>query len=92
MHGFNANLFGAVRTTYIVSYGAADTFAYTAPVNDSCHCNRMVRGESARNKRVEQGKIELSPTLNAGCAGIFTLFRLIRRSGSGHEQSFNRLT
>lgn len=29
----------------IVQYAAADAFAYTAPVIDSRHRNRMVRGE-----------------------------------------------
>jgi hypothetical protein len=73
VHGSSANLSDAVRTTYIVQYVAADAFAYTAPVIDSRHRNRMVRGEPARHARVEQGVIELPPSFSAGYAGIFTL-------------------
>jgi hypothetical protein len=73
VHGSSANLSGAARTTYIIQYAAADAFAYTAPVIDSCHRNRMVRGEPARHARVEPGVIELPPDFSAGYAGIFTL-------------------
>lgn len=73
VHGSSANLSGVVRTTYIVQYVAADAFAYTAPVIDSRHRNRMVRGEPARHARVEQGVIELPPSFSAGYAGIFSL-------------------
>jgi ectoine hydroxylase-related dioxygenase (phytanoyl-CoA dioxygenase family) len=73
VHGSSANLSDAVRTTYIVQYVAADAFAYTAPVIDSRHRNRMVRGEPARHARVEQGVIELPPDFSAGYTGIFTL-------------------
>lgn len=73
VHGSSANRSSAVRTTYIVQYVAADAFAYTAPVIDSRHRNRMVRGEPARHARVEQGVIELPPSFSAGYAGIFTL-------------------
>lgn len=73
VHGSSANLSSVVRTTYIIQYVAADAFAYTAPVIDSCHRNRMVRGEPARHARVEQGVIELPPDFSAGYAGIFTL-------------------
>jgi hypothetical protein len=73
VHGSSANLSGAVRTTYIIQYAAADAFAYTAPVIDSHHRNRMVRGEPARHARVEQGVIELPPDFSGGYAGIFTL-------------------
>ena len=73
VHGSSANLSGAVRTTYIIQYVAADAFAFTAPVIDSRHRNRMVRGEPARHARVEQGVIELPPDFSAGYAGIFTL-------------------
>ena len=58
VHGSSANLSDAVRTTYIIQYVAADAFAYTAPVIDSRHRNRMVRGEPARHARVEQGVID----------------------------------
>jgi ectoine hydroxylase-related dioxygenase (phytanoyl-CoA dioxygenase family) len=73
VHGSSANRSSAVRTTYIVQYVAADAFAYIAPVIDSRHRNRMVRGEPARHARVEQGVIELPPSFSAGYAGIFTL-------------------
>jgi hypothetical protein len=55
-------------------YAAADGFAYTAaPVIDSHHRNRMVRGEPARYVRVQQGVIKLPPDFSGGYAGIFTL-------------------
>jgi ectoine hydroxylase-related dioxygenase (phytanoyl-CoA dioxygenase family) len=73
VHGSSANLSGAVRSTYIIQYVAADAFAYTAPVIDSRHRNHMVRGEPARHARVEQGVIELPPDFSAGYAGIFML-------------------
>jgi ectoine hydroxylase-related dioxygenase (phytanoyl-CoA dioxygenase family) len=73
VHGSSANRSSAVRTTYIVQYVAADAFAYIAPVIDSRHRNRMVRGEPARHARVEQGVIELPPSFSAGYTGIFTL-------------------
>ena len=73
VHGSSANRSGAVRTTYIIQYVAADAFAYTAPVIDSRHRNRMVRGEPARHAQVEQGVIELPPDFSSGYGGIFTL-------------------
>jgi hypothetical protein len=52
---------------------AADAFAYTAPVIDSRHRNRMVRGEPARHARVEAGVVELPPDFSAGYSGIYAL-------------------
>jgi hypothetical protein len=62
-----------MRTTYIIQYVAADAFAYTAPVIDSCHRNCMVRGHPARYAKVEQGNIELPPDFSNGYSGIFSL-------------------
>ena len=73
VHGSSANLSDAARTTYIIQYVAADAFAYTDPVIDSRHRNRMVRGEPSRHARVEPGVIELPPSFRDGYAGIFTL-------------------
>jgi ectoine hydroxylase-related dioxygenase (phytanoyl-CoA dioxygenase family) len=73
VHGSSANLSNDTRTTYIIQYVAADAFAYTAPVIDSTHRNRMVRGEASRYARVEQGMIELPPDFSAGYSGIFSL-------------------
>jgi ectoine hydroxylase-related dioxygenase (phytanoyl-CoA dioxygenase family) len=73
VHGSGANLSDAMRTTYIIQYVAADAFAYTAPVVDSRHRNRMVRGEPARFARVEQGMIELPPDFSAGYSSIYSL-------------------
>ncbi|MBC7502659.1 MAG: phytanoyl-CoA dioxygenase family protein [Herminiimonas sp.] len=73
VHGSSANLSSAMRSTYIIQYAAADAFAYTAPVIDSCHRNRMVRGEPARHARVEAGMIELPPDFSQGYSGIFSL-------------------
>lgn len=73
VHGSSPNLSAAMRTTFIVQYAAADAFAYTAPVIDSRHRNRMVRGEPARNARVEAGSIELPPDFAAGYSGIYSI-------------------
>ncbi|WP_151637454.1 phytanoyl-CoA dioxygenase family protein [Noviherbaspirillum aerium] len=73
VHGSSANLSDMIRTTYIIQYVAADAFAYTAPVIDSRHRNRMVRGEPARYARVEQGLIELPPDFSAGYTSIYSL-------------------
>lgn len=73
VHGSSTNLSGMIRTTYIIQYVAADAFAYTAPVIDSRHRNRMVRGEPARYARVEQGLIELPPDFSAGYSSIYSL-------------------
>jgi hypothetical protein len=73
VHGSSANLSDMIRTTYIIQYVAADAFAYTAPVIDSRHRNRMVRGEPARYARVEQGLIELPPDFSAGYSSIYSL-------------------
>jgi hypothetical protein len=62
-----------MRTTWIIQYAAADAFAYTAPVIDSIHRNRMVHGEPSRFARVEAGSIELPPDFSAGYSGIYTL-------------------
>lgn len=63
----------AMRTTYIIQYAAADAFAYTAPVIDSRHRNRMVRGEPARYARLEAGMVELPPDFSAGYSSIYSL-------------------
>ncbi|HVL77046.1 MAG TPA: phytanoyl-CoA dioxygenase family protein [Noviherbaspirillum sp.] len=73
VHGSGANLSDQIRTTYIIQYAAADAFAYTAPVIDSCHRNRMVRGEPARFARVEAGVIELPPDFSNGYSSIYSL-------------------
>jgi ectoine hydroxylase-related dioxygenase (phytanoyl-CoA dioxygenase family) len=73
VHGSAPNLSETLRTTWIIQYAAADAFAYTAPVIDSIHRNRMVHGEPARFARVEAGSIELPPDFSAGYSGIYTL-------------------
>lgn len=73
VHGSSANLSETMRTTYIIQYAAADAFAYTAPVIDSRHRNKMVRGEPSRYARVEQGMIELPPDFSAGYSSIYSL-------------------
>ena len=73
MHGSAPNHSDALRTTYIIQYAAADAVAYTAPVIDSMHRNRMVRGEPSHFARVEAGMIELPPDFSAGYSGIYSL-------------------
>lgn len=73
VHGSAPNLSETLRTTWIIQYAAADAFAYTAPVIDSIHRNRMVHGEPSRFARVEAGSIELPPDFSAGYSGIYTL-------------------
>jgi ectoine hydroxylase-related dioxygenase (phytanoyl-CoA dioxygenase family) len=73
VHGSAPNLSHTLRTTWIIQYAAADAFAYTAPVIDSIHRNRMVHGEPARFARVEAGAIELPPDFSAGYSGIYAL-------------------
>jgi ectoine hydroxylase-related dioxygenase (phytanoyl-CoA dioxygenase family) len=73
VHGSSPNLSEAIRTTDIIQYAAADAFAYTAPVIDSRHRNRMVRGAPARHARVEAGEIELPPDFSAGYSSIYSL-------------------
>ena len=73
VHGSSPNLSDALRTTWIIQYAAADAFAYTAPVIDSRHRNRMVRGAPATHARVEAGSIELPPDFSTGYSGIYTL-------------------
>lgn len=73
VHGSAANHSDEIRTTYIIQYAAADAFAYTAPVIDSRHRNRMVRGEPARYARVEPGMIELPPDFTRGYSSIYSL-------------------
>lgn len=79
VHGSSANRSDAMRTTYIIQYAAADAYAYTAPVIDSRHRNKMVRGEPARYARVESGMIELPPDFSAGYSGIYSLQEQTRR-------------
>lgn len=73
VHGSAPNRSDSLRTTYIIQYAAADAFAYTAPVIDSVHRNRMVRGAPARHARVDAGTIELPPDFSAGYSSIFTI-------------------
>jgi len=73
VHGSAPNPSPDIRTTWIIQYAAADAFAYTAPVIDSRHRNRMVRGEPARHARVEAGVIELPPDFSAGYSSIYSL-------------------
>jgi len=73
VHGSSQNCSDTLRTTYIIQYAAADSFAYTAPVLDSIHRNQMVRGEPATHARVETGIIELPPDFSAGYSGIYAL-------------------
>ncbi len=73
VHGSGPNDSDTLRTTWIIQYVAADAYAYTAPVIDSRHRNRMVRGEPARFARLEAGRIELPPDFSAGYAGIYSL-------------------
>ena len=73
VHGSSPNRSDSMRTTYIIQYAAADAFAYTAPVIDSRHRNRMVRGEPARFARLEAGMVELPPDFSAGYSSIYSL-------------------
>ena len=73
VHGSSPNGSDTMRTTYIIQYAAADSFAYTAPVIDSAHRNWMVRGAPARHARVEAGTIELPPDFTAGYSGIYSI-------------------
>jgi ectoine hydroxylase-related dioxygenase (phytanoyl-CoA dioxygenase family) len=73
VHGSAPNPSLDIRTTWIIQYAAADAFAYTAPVIDSRHRNRMVRGEPASHARVEAGVIELPPDFSAGYSSIYSL-------------------
>ena len=79
VHGSSPNLSDSMRTTYIIQYAAADAFAYTAPVIDSRHRNRMVRGEPARHARLEAGIVELPPDFSAGYSSIYA----VQRQGEG---------
>jgi ectoine hydroxylase-related dioxygenase (phytanoyl-CoA dioxygenase family) len=81
VHGSSPNLSDAMRTTYIIQYAAADAFAYTAPVIDSRHRNRMVRGEPARYARVEAGTIELPPDFSSGYSGIYSIQEPMKAGG-----------
>ena len=81
VHGSAPNLSDALRTTCIIQYAAADALAYTAPVIDSVHRNRMVRGEPPRFARVEAGTIELPPDFSAGYGGIYSLQQPVRAAG-----------
>lgn len=83
VHGSAPNLSQTLRTTWIIQYAAADAFAYTAPVIDSIHRNRMVHGEPARFARVEAGLIELPPDFSAGYSGIYSLQDDSRTAGAG---------
>lgn len=73
VHGSAPNPSPDIRTTWIIQYAAADAFAYTAPVIDSRHRNRMVRGEPATHARVEAGFIELPPDFSGGYSSIYSL-------------------
>lgn len=73
VHGSSQNRSDNLRTTYIIQYAAADSFAYTAPVVDSIHRSKMVRGVPATHARVEAGVIELPPDFSAGYSGIYAL-------------------
>lgn len=73
VHGSAPNPSLDIRTTWIIQYAAADAFAYTAPVIDSRHRNRMVRGEPASHARVEAGVIELPPDFSGGYSSIYSL-------------------
>lgn len=73
LHSSSQNRSDDLRTTYIIQYAAADAFAYTAPVIDSCHRNAMVRGVPATHARVDAGLVELPPDFSAGYSGIYSL-------------------
>lgn len=73
VHGSAPNPSRDIRTTWIIQYAAADAFAYTAPVIDSRHRNRMVRGKPATHARVEAGFIELPPDFSGGYSSIYSL-------------------
>jgi hypothetical protein len=73
VHGSSPNRSETMRTTYIIQYAAADAFAYSAPVIDSLHRNRRVRGEPSRFARVEAGMIEMPPDFSAGYSGIYSI-------------------
>lgn len=72
VHGSDANTSPDIRSTLIVQYAAADAFAYTAPVIDSTHRNRMVRGQPATHARVESGIVELPPDFSRGYSSIYS--------------------
>ena len=72
VHGSPANNTKDTCITLTIQFAAADAFAYTAPVIDSRHRNRMVRGEPARFARLEAGVIELPPDFSAGYTSLFS--------------------
>jgi hypothetical protein len=72
VHGSEANRSCDIRSTLIIQYAAADAMAYTAPVIDSVHRNRMVRGEAPTHARVEPGVVELPPDFSSGYSSIYT--------------------
>lgn len=72
VHGSEANLSRDIRSTLIIQYAAADAMAYTAPVIDSRHRNRMVRGEAPTHARVEAGLVELPPDFSRGYSSIYS--------------------
>ena len=72
VHGSPANNTQDTCITLTIQFAAADAFAYTAPVIDSRHRNRMVRGEPARFARLEAGMIELPPDFSAGYTSLLS--------------------
>ena len=72
VHGSASNAGDRPAITFTAQYAAADSFAYTAPVIDSRHRNWMVRGEPARQARVEAMTVELPPDFSAGYTSLFT--------------------
>ncbi|MBE0595600.1 MAG: phytanoyl-CoA dioxygenase family protein [Gemmatimonadales bacterium] len=73
VHASTPNPSDTLIATLTIQYAAADAFAYTAPVIDSIHRNRMVRGEPSRFARVDAGMIELPPDFSAGYKSLFAL-------------------
>lgn len=71
VHASAPNPTDELCVTLTIQYAAADAYAYTAPVIDSVHRNRMVRGEPSRFARVEAGVIELPPDFSAGYKSLF---------------------
>lgn len=71
VHGSTANPTDELCITLTIQYAAADAFAYTAPVIDSIHRGRMVRGQPARFARLEAGTIELPPDFSAGYKSLY---------------------
>src|SRR5690606_32096657 len=88
VHASTPNPSDTLIATLTIQYAAADAFAYTAPVIDSIHRNRMVRGEPSRFARVEAGMIELPQDFAAGYQSLFALQDTARSDGEQAPEGY----